>query len=325
MKILMFRSVQISLLIISIFFVDIRVADAQSMTWTVAINNVQKMLDKYSEAHRARAGYIGIGTALNNADLRMHRCAIAGRMLGLKDRVGIFEPPYPPIESADLDELAWSVASLDNWISIANSIRHLPVSAKAKLWNLECAVEPGLRDTFLPIEGTGSENEFYELSDDSETLIVLGKIEVGFFDRLEGALSENPNVKFIALGSPGGAIYEAMRAGLLIRERKIETTQYADCFSACPLVFLGGVRRTIWDGTDKMGFHQVSQNGKAVPLSSEVYDHVRSYVSKMGADPAIVLAWMHYSGPNEMTIRQWDDLCMAGIATFVYHSCLVQK
>ena len=314
------RALEVSLILL-VFIFCCGSLKAQSITWTVAINNVQKMLDKYADAHRVRAGYIGVGTALNNADLRIHRCAIAGRMLGLKDRVSIFEPPYPPIESADLDELAWSVASLDNWISTANAMRHLPVSAKAKLWNLECAIEPGLRDTFLPLESTGSKNEFYELSDDFETLIVLGKIEAGFFDRLEKALSENPNIKFIALGSPGGAVYEAMAAGLLIREKGIETTQYADCFSACPLVFLGGVRRTVWDMTDKMGFHQISQNGQAVPLNSEVYDHVRSYISVMGGNDAIVLAWMHYSGPREMTIRQGDDLCMAGIATFVYHLC----
>ena len=58
----------------------------------------------------------------------------------------------------------------------------------------------------------------------------------------------NPEVKIVGLGSPGGAVVEAIRAGYLIRARGLETTQIADCFSACPIVFLGGSRRTVNPG-----------------------------------------------------------------------------
>ena len=129
----------------------------------------------------------------------------------------------------------------------------------------------------------------------------------------------------MGLGSPGGAVVEAIRAGYLIRARGLETTQIADCFSACPIVFLGGSRRTVWSGTAAMGFHEVSNNGKAIPHDDPMYDLLYRFITDMGANPRVIISWMWSAEPDQMLIRQWDDLCQVGVATFVYHTCLAEN
>lgn len=92
----------------------------------------------------------------------------------------------------------------------------MPRTAKAKIWNLECAVADGLSDTYFGETELADQNEFYELSDDREVLLILGSINAGFYDRFVAALDRNPEVKIVGLGSPGGAVVEAMKAGYLI-------------------------------------------------------------------------------------------------------------
>ncbi len=48
------------------------------------------------------------------------------------------------------------------------------------------------------------------------------------------------------LGSGGGYIDEAMKAGAYIRRKGLDTTLYNNCDSACPLVVMAGVERLNW-------------------------------------------------------------------------------
>ncbi|MDF2232412.1 hypothetical protein P2H44_07575 [Albimonas sp. CAU 1670] len=310
--------------LLAFIFVISSVEGAIATSWPIAIERVGRLADKYYEAAKERTGWISGGTALNNADIRMHRCAIVGRMLGLKGRVSVFEPPYPTISSASDDELWWSAVSLQNWITTANQMRATLPDAKRAIWNLECAIEPGLQDTYFIDKNRDDKSSIYKISDDGETLYVIGDIENGFFEKFRNAVEENKELNQIALGSAGGSVLDALRAGMLIRERGFETTIYANCYSACPLVFMGGVARTVWDSQAELGFHQISlADGSAVPLSDELYVELAKYMSSMGVEYKEVIFWMWEASPDEMKVFRGDhELCDTHVATFVYHGCV---
>lgn len=294
---------------------------AHANSWTEAIENVEALHNRYALELKKRTGSMAIGTGYNGIDASMHRCAIVGRMLGLKGRVAQFEPPLPEMSDPGDEGVAYAIGSLDAWLTQANKLCGLPRSAKAKIWNLECATQVGLSDTYFEDVELVARNEFYELSDDRETLVILGAISLGFYDRFVAALEKNPQAKIVALGSPGGAVVEAVKVGYLVRSRGLETTQFGDCYSACPIVFLGGQKRTVWDQTRAMGFHEVSVDGEAVGHDDPVYSLLYRYISDMGANPQQIISWMWSAPPNQMTIKQRDVLCESGVATFVYHSC----
>ena len=93
---------------------------------------------------------------------------------------------------------------------------------------------------------------------------------------------------------------DAILAGTLIRDRRLDTTLMADCYSACPLVFLGGVGRTIWSPYPRLGFHQASVDGKALAEDHSAYKLIAGYAQDMGADSNFIVERMLQSPPSSM-------------------------
>jgi hypothetical protein len=110
-------------------------------------------------------------------------------------------------------------------------------------------------------------------------------------------------------------------SGLFIRKTGLKTTLFADCYSACPLIFLGGVERTVTAPYPRLGFHQVSADGRAIPLNHEVYTLIRNYAQNMAANGAGVLTLMHQSKPAELNYPQVSNLCSLGITMWVQRGC----
>jgi hypothetical protein len=125
----------------------------------------------------------------------------------------------------------------------------------------------------------------------------------------------------VALGSPGGSVSEALAAGAEIRRRGLETTLWGNCYSACPLVFLAGTKRTIWSPYPELGFHKIALNGKPIPNEDLTYDVVMAYASKMGANAAVVFHFMTSAEPSEIFSPTMDELCGAKIAMWVQRKC----
>lgn len=294
-------------------------AFARSVSWDTAIANVEELADQYHQEYKRRTGFITVGTAANNAGLDEHPCAIAGRMLGLKDKVAVFEPPLVSFDTTVDEDIGWEAASLSNWVYTARHFRSQPRRFKAALWNLSCAHKvPGYPTVD---DGLGGSVKFAELSDDEETLVILGPIERGFYDKVKSELDKSPHVKYVSLGSPGGAVVEALKAGRLIRDRGLITQLYQGCYSACPFVFMAGVRREIWDSSLELGFHQVSIDGEAISGRDEVYGLMFDYAKEMGVDVGSVISWVFAAQPSEMHIVEGDILCASGLVDFVYHGC----
>jgi hypothetical protein len=164
---------------------------------------------------------------------------------------------------------------------------------------------------------------FYTVRNNGSVIHVLGDIEPGFSKKLEEVLEANPSVDTVALGSGGGSVYEALKAGYLIRSKSLKTTLWNSCYSACPLVFIGGVERTIWSPYPKFGFHQVSISGVAIPLNSKIYRDIGHYGELMGVDATWLLNNMFVASPSSMNAIKGDDvkLCEARIVHWVQRGC----
>lgn len=287
--------------------------------WAESISSVQKDAEKY-RTYAVTNGTSWAGTMYNGYHLERHGCAILGRMLGYADSIAHLEKmEYPPLDgSVDPHDILIFSISLENWVAEAKWALDANEDSRKNRWNLDCVGKQGIPNNVA----SRSDNPHAEFRVDGDTLLVYGDIDFGFRERFAEQLRQNPNIQEIALGSGGGSVRDAVLSGQLIRDLGLKTSLYGNCFSACPLVFMGGVDRTLWASPHRLGFHQVADpSGKAISLNDEVYDIIGAYISKMGGDSATVLSWMRSATPYEMFEPDVADLCDPGVATFVQRVC----
>jgi len=290
------------------------------ISWEEAIEAVEEKTSKYFDyAMKLGSGYPG--TALNGLNHERHMCAIVGRMLGFRDEIRwaetIEDPPLVP--HADPGNLMAHSMSLDAWVAAARRALSMTVMQRKNLWNLECVgnyqISISARIVDADLQG--------DFSIKDNTLIVYGEINDGFYQRFVHVLNDNPHIKSIGLGSAGGSVIDAILSGLEIRKRGLTTILHGPCYSACPLIFVGGTERLIWPGPGQnIGFHQVySKHGKAISLKSEVYQHIAAYLLKMDVNPIVVIFWMRSAQPDAIFEPDLEDLCKFGVATWIQRTC----
>lgn len=292
---------------------------AQS-SWESAIEAVSEKSHRYYSYAMSLDPMSQPGSAMHGIGHDRHICAIVGRMLGfvelIRDAETFEDPPLTP--DANPFILMEHSMFLDAWVAAARRAVSMSESQKKSLWNLECVGNHGIPATaFLSEPGLVG-----DFSVNEDTLLVYGDIDSGFYDRFVAILDGNPNVRVVALGSAGGSVVDAIMSGLEIRRRELSTTLHGPCFSACPLVFSGGVERTIWMGPGPhLGFHQVYTSNGAVPLSDEIYEQIGLYLGAMGVDAQVVIRWMASAGPDEMFEPGLELLCEPRVATWVQRVC----
>ncbi len=208
--------------------------------------------------------------------------------------------------------------SLSNWVFVAKRTLEMSEFERSQEWNLDSVGRMGIPTTaYIYLFESAAHFRI-----DGSDLHVLGDIERGLASELNEFLNLNPSVKRIVLGSGGGNVAEALQAGLSIRKRGLDTTLSSNCYSACPLVFLGGARRTIWSPYPKLGFHQMSHpDGTPVRTSDRLYSAMEDYAVVMGVDPNFLLASMLRASPTEMFEPDGDELCRAAAATWIQRWC----
>lgn len=289
------------------------------ISWDSAIDAVSEKSSRYYEyAFGLGSGHPG--SALQGIGHDRHICAITGRMLGFMDEIEQAETfEDPPLEpNADPFELMEHSLFLDSWVAAANRAVAMTESQRKSLWNLECIGKHGIPRTAF-IDEPELKGDFSVLEN---TLVVYGDIDSGFYTRFQAILDANPGVEMIALGSAGGSVVDAILSGLEIRKRGLPTTLHGPCFSACPLVFMGGERRTIWMGPGPhLGFHRVYTPLGEVALDDKVYLQIAEYLASMGVDPMPVLEWMARAGSNEIFEPNLEQLCEPRVATWVQRVC----
>jgi hypothetical protein len=259
-----------------------------------------------------------LGIMYNTWHLREHTCSILGRMLARPEVVAHLEQPLPGPD-ADGEELRLAAHSLRNWLRSMEILLAMQPARRIREWNLDCVGALGIPvSAWVPDQ---IEDAFYEISGDSTTLYVIGPVTHGYHDRLRAALDAHPNVATVALGSEGGLVDEAVRAGREIRRRGLSTTLWNNCSSACPLVFMGGVSRSIWSPYPQLGFHQIFDERGAVPLSRPIYARVRVYASAMGVDDRALIRLMASASPEDMATAEPAELCESRITTMIQRWC----
>ena len=289
-----------------------------AMNWDQAIENVEKNMDMLlDKARELDAPFLG--SMYVTIDAQEHHCAILGRMVGRSSYIVHLEEPLPT-NSEDGTEYLIAHQSLSNWVTIARGLRSETQASRIRLWNLDCVGNLNIPVTAYVEDGWNS--MFYELRNDGATLRVLGDIKPGFFEEFKKALDENPSVRFVALGSHGGSIRDAMLAGFEIRKRGLGTTLWNNCYSACPFVFMGGTERIIYMPFPDVGFHQISINGNAVPLNDEYYGLMSRYISTMGLDHNYIMRFVISAEPHEMHIADYEKLCDARFITWAQRICV---
>jgi hypothetical protein len=292
---------------------------AAAVDWETAIERVQQASEDYFEYASEVGGTSWAGTMYNGYEFDRHQCAIVGRMLGLQDVIVDLETmPYPPMDqTSDPHDLLVFSISLENWVLAARRALAMDDGQLRYTWNLDCVGALGI-STAHYIENPNPNAQFRA---EGDTLYVYGAIDFGFYDRFEEALRGHPLIRKVALGSGGGSVRDAILAGLEIRTLGLDTTIYGNCSSACPLVFMGGRNRVIWANSSRLGFHQVSRLGVAIPHDDDTYGRIAAYLNLMGIEANAVIRWMLAAPPEEMHIPPVAELCSPGAATWVQRVC----
>lgn len=301
-------------LYISVTCVMLSMTDhAHAKSWEQAIQDVEALQEKYIQEIQRRTGErpsLWQGAMNDARDAHKHLCAILGRRHGFASFIAHLEPPQPSF-SAPTHELELNLPSLSNWLSAARTYGDMKPFRRAKYWNIECVGNMGIPNGLwqdIPKE------VWFQVSGDH--LLIYGDIISGFFDRLVGALHQNPHITTISMGSGGGNVQEALRAGRFIREKGLNTQLYGSCMSACPLVFMGGINRSIFRDSERFGFHKASINGDPVLNSSKIYREIWSYVTQMGGNGDAFLMAMQSAEPYEMKYYPAWIECGMGLGTW---------
>jgi hypothetical protein len=267
---------------------------------------------------------VWIGTMYNEVDLPEHTCYSLGMLLGLEGNVRHLRfdrSPRTARTSDDAHDLRVRAQSLDNFVSAVNASLIESSAQRGIAWNLDCFEKYG-----VAIQQKGVPT-FYEITNGGRGVKILGAIELGFTAKLSTVLARAPKAEFVALGSGGGSVKEAIDSGRLIRSKGLTTTIWNNCYSACPLVFFGGVDRHVNSPYPSFGFHQISTSAGAVSTSSPVYAHVAEYVREMGVNDSFVLAAMLRATPAQMNMISGGDvqLCRSRVATWIQRACEAKK
>lgn len=300
---------------------------AQAETKLRAIAQRQRELaKKLHEAADQVDDHRDIGLFLDRIGIPEASCYAKGVRLGFDAQVEHLKdegnPRLATLTGEDAHLLRIQALKHLNFASVVES--HIGRSRDQLLlrWNLDCAGHLGIPET-TRLEQTDL-STFYEVSDDATVLMVLGDIERGFADKLIAALEAHPDVETVSLGSGGGLVMEAMKAGRYIREHGYSTMLWNGCYSACPLVFMGGKQRRIWSPYPVLGFHRIgTSDGASVPIDDPIYIHLAFYLKEMDVDFSYVANQMIEAQPHEMHVVEGHapELCGANVATWIHRSC----
>lgn len=291
------------------------------------IREAKKLAEQLTVTANAIDTVLSIGAMYNEVDVPMHRCYVLGTTLGFTSHVKHLQFDRSPVRSAknsdEAHEFRVRAQSLENFIFVTEEVLRLPQNRRTIAWQLDCAGQYGIAALSGDQIVSGT---FYDVIKNGEGIKVIGAIEEGFAAKLDAALISNPRVKFIALGSGGGSVKEALAAGTLIRAKGLATTVWNNCYSACPLVFAGGVDRNVHSPYPSFGFHQIYTQRGAIPLDSPVYTRVAAYLKEMGVNERYVLAAMLRANPSEMNMIHGtsEELCRARLVTWVQRGCIAR-
>lgn len=150
------------------------------------------------------------------------------------------------------------------------------------------------------------------VADDARTLIIDGALGIDAATRVKDALDAHPEVRTVAMGGPGGRVGPAYQIYRLIATRRLETRAEGACFSACTIMFLGGVRRTLAPFS-YLGFHRLQFPGMDEAELGEANRQLRDFmIVRAGINVAFVSKVMD-TPPESIWVPSFKELLEAGV------------
>ncbi len=170
-------------------------------------------------------------------------------------------------------------------------------------------------DELKKAEGTGGAPRGpFSLPEDQLDLIVLNAditdTTPADFDR---ALAARPDVRVVALNSPGGSVDSALRMAYEIRKRGLTTFVPRDmgCYSACAYVFFAGTDR---QAEGELGVHQISAEVADLVLAQTTLGDVLDALTAFGVHQQVI-SHMLRTPPDDMYVFTTAELGEFGITS----------
>lgn len=280
----------------------------------------QNLAQRYLQAADRIDGGLGAGQVFRHADKREHYCSILADLLQVPETVPEeYMLEDPGLLSNEPYQLRLYAQSLRNYVDLATSLNRQSDFSLRYLWNLNCWSRFELRKHF-----TDDRYQDYVVSTtpDRKTLRIVGDIRSGLFGVVARRLTVHRSIQNVELGSFGGNVYEAIKIGELIRQKGLNTVLSNNCFSACTLIFLGGVERHVPAPYHSLGFHRVTSMGQPLPESDVVYDAIREYAQQMmGNGDEIVRANLAGDGSDYFMYGRME-ICVENLATRIEGVCV---
>ncbi|NTE35215.1 lysozyme inhibitor LprI family protein [Agrobacterium tumefaciens] len=145
---------------------------------------------------------------------------------------------------------------------------------------------------------------------------IRGPIEAGDGENFETVVRGLSRASVI-LQSPGGLVKEALHIGATIRMEGFATMVPADkeCFSACGLIWVSGVRRYMSD-TSLIGFHAAYREENGEYRESGVANaEIGSYLTHLGLRIEAI-RYFTIAGPNDFLLLTPEKARALGIETY---------
>jgi hypothetical protein len=152
------------------------------------------------------------------------------------------------------------------------------------------------------------------------SISLTGEIKEGD-DLVFARLAKSAKYIWLHLDSPGGELDTAMAIGSIVRNKE-GTVLTSSCYSACVLIFAGGVRRTGSLAFDEpvVGVHRTFftelQTGLSTRQVKKLYDsqlnRVRRYLAEMNVAPEL-LSFMQSIEPGDIHVLTKKELNLYGL------------
>lgn len=147
----------------------------------------------------------------------------------------------------------------------------------------------------------------FDLPADEPDLIVLNaEIDENTPRAFQQALEARPNVRIVALNSPGGSVDAAVSVAWEIHKRGLATYVPAGmgCYSACAYMFFAGTERRV---SGELGVHQISSEIADLVLAQTTLGDVIDALQSFGAHPQVI-SHMLRTPPDDMYVFSAEQL-----------------
>lgn len=150
------------------------------------------------------------------------------------------------------------------------------------------------------------------VSDDGRMLILDGALGITAATRVKAALEQNAALRTVIVAGPGGRVGPAYQIARLIRARGLDTHVERRCYSACTVMFLGGVRRSIGP-RGELGFHRLSFPGMDDAELADANRQLRDFMTLAGQVSISFVRKVMETPSEAIWIPTREELLEAGV------------